>query len=131
MAFESQGRQLTPDGLPGDAIGDRGVYEWADGQLRFVSKLPSDQPVAGFVGAANETGQFYPGDHPVSDDGQRIFFTATDVGRGLYVREAGAVTRLVSASERAGDDPEAPTRRTSRPPTLRTDRWRCSRAARS
>ena len=111
VVFESNGIQLTPDGRESsDLPGAVGLYEWANGQVRFVSKLPSGEPAdQGTVGALSNDGQFYPGDHPVSDDGQRIYFTGGGIVPGpLYVREHGANTRLVSASERTGDDPQVP-----------------------
>lgn len=101
IIFDSNGQQLTPDGL------ENGLYEWADGQVRFVSKLPSGDPVDAIGGAAQGGyGQYFPGSHAVSDDGQRIYFTAgLGIPGPLYVRENGTATKAVSASERAGDDP--------------------------
>ena len=86
--------------------GQYGVYEWFDGQLRFVSSLPSGTPVArGRAGASSEvTQRQYPGDHFISDDGGRIFFTDETSPTALYVRENASTTRPVSASERTGDD---------------------------
>ena len=103
VVFHSIGRQLTPDGLATPT--GRGVYEWSDGQVRFVSKLPSGEAVEAEGGSQTNGIQYYPGDHLVSDDGSRIYFTVGG-GRGpLYVREHGSVTRPVSASLRAEDDP--------------------------
>jgi hypothetical protein len=86
------------------------VYEWIDGSLRFVSVPPPD--VASFdfstdvtAGAADRRGDGdLPGDHVISDDGRRVFFTATVPGRGphLFVRENGTTTVHVSRSELAG-----------------------------
>ena len=110
VAFDST-LQLTADG-PLD--GSRGVYEWADGQLRFVSVLPSGQPASEAAAGGNSSiglGFSHVGDHPVSDDGQRVFFTVNPEATGqglLYVREQGQVTRPVSASQRPGDDPSVP-----------------------
>ena len=72
------------------------------------------------------------GDHLISDDGRRLFFTAdtTDAADVLFVREDGAATRIVSASERPGDPPQAPRTARSGPRRARTGRWRSSRAAR-
>ncbi len=107
VVFESDGRRLTPDGLSNAGVG---VYEWANGEVRFVSKLPSGEPAdAALAGAGSLRGQFYPGDHLISEDGSRIFFTAAiGVGGPLYVREDGISTELLTASERAGDDPSLP-----------------------
>lgn len=104
-------RQLTADGPPDSQETVDAVYEWANGEVRFVSELPSGDPaqIAAGGGDERDVGQFHPGEHVISDDGQRIFFSDITLGRPgrLYVREGGSVTRLVSVSERAGDDPAA------------------------
>ena len=111
VVFETDSRQLTADGL---ATSQRGVYEWADGQVRYVSKLPSGEAVQASAGSFSNigaaAGQFYPGDHLISEDGQRIYFTVgpANANGALYVREGGATTLPVSVSERSGDDPSAP-----------------------
>ncbi len=104
VVFDVEDRKLTPDGPEtGQA-----VYEWADGQVRFVSKLPSGEPASNATaGFQSARGQFFPGDHLVSDDGQRIFFR-DGIERSLYVREQGSLTQAVSVSERTGDDPAVP-----------------------
>ncbi len=105
VVFESDdGRQLTPDGPDSG----RGVYEWADGEVRFVSKLPSGSPATqGQAGGGSSAGQFHPGEHLVSDDGRRIYFSdgSPNGQASLYVREDGTETIPVSASQRLGDDP--------------------------
>jgi DNA-binding beta-propeller fold protein YncE len=114
----SSSRRLLP-GAPPDSTPSRpgAVYEWADGSLRLASVLP---PGLSFL-AANPTafggggtilmssGNLH-GDNVISDDGRRLFFTANvqGAGRVLLVREDGAATRVVSASERPGDPPNAP-----------------------
>jgi hypothetical protein len=108
VVFTSVDRQLAPDGVPpgSGAPGGLifGVYEWVDGQVRFVSKLPSDEPSTAVAGARSTAGASqFPGDHLISDDGERIFFKA-DADQRLYVREGGAATELVSVPERAGAD---------------------------
>jgi hypothetical protein len=110
-------RQLLPDG-PSDFAGDpNALYEWVDGTLRLASVPPpgvsfSPGPpfrpfvTAGGGDAARKLGAGrLHGDNVISDDGRRVFFTATvDLGvGGLFVREDGATTRVVSASERPGD----------------------------
>ncbi len=103
VVFESLGLQLTADGA---TTTGRSVYEWTDGQLQFVSKLPSGAPADEAQGGARTSrGQFHPGEHPVSDDGGRVYFTAAGDGGPVYVREHGTTTKAVSVSERAGDDP--------------------------
>lgn len=106
VVFDSVGAQLTSDPIPDEP--NAGVYEWVDGQVRLVSKLPSGgvpPNAAGGTGTGN--GSFHPGLHVISDDGGRIYFsTPTSFEAApLYVREQGTVTRPVSVSERDGDDP--------------------------
>ena len=64
-------------------------------ELRFVSSLPSGTPVArGRAGASSEvTQRQYPGDHFISDDGGRIFFTDETSPTALYVRENASTTQ--------------------------------------
>ncbi len=100
VIFDSA-RDLTGDGSDPFTYS---VYEWANGQVRLVSKLPSGEPIVGAVGGYREgfgsTGD-YPGDNVISDDGERIFFK--DTTGALYVREHGSTTRVVSV--RVGEDP--------------------------
>jgi hypothetical protein len=68
------------------------LYEWSEGALRLVNVLPGNltaSPQASIAG----------GDHAVSSDGARIYWT--DGGR-LYLREGGERTFEVDASEGAG-----------------------------
>jgi sugar lactone lactonase YvrE len=104
IVFESNGRQLKPEGLTPDT--GKEVYVWANGEVRLVSMLPSGVPAqAAEAGAGIASGSEIPGDHLVSDDGQRIYFK-NGVGEApVYVRENGATTTLVSGSEADGDDP--------------------------
>ncbi len=107
VVFLSTGWQLTPDGVDPPSALTQSVYEWADGQVRAVSILPDGTPVGGAVGGnsgEDPLGEVYPGDHMVSDDGQRIFFRLA-FGNNLFVRESGQITRPVSETERPGDDP--------------------------
>jgi hypothetical protein len=92
-------------------IGDQ-VYEWAGGQLSPVAVLPNgkttvEEGLAAGIGDADE--EYYAGgnvENAVSADGSRVFWTARchscgDEGGGdLYVRENGATTVKVSASQR-------------------------------
>jgi hypothetical protein len=100
-------RQLLPEAPPSQFGGSvTAVYEWADGQVRYVSGVaPGFESV---VGGRSPKGLRYPGDHPVSEDGRRIFFTVNPGSTGqLFVREDGSSTTLVSGSERPGDNPSA------------------------
>jgi NHL repeat/WD40-like Beta Propeller Repeat len=102
ILFESLERQLTADGTPGP----QGVYAWTDGELRFVSVLPSGVPAQqGMAGSGTFLGQVAPGAHVMSEDGERIFFVDDS---NVYVREHDSTTRVVSASQRDGDDPTTP-----------------------
>lgn len=104
VVFDAQ-RKLTSDGPDND---NNAVYEWVDGQIRFVSKLPSGDPAPGALAGfrtAYGLSSDHPGQNVISEDGKRIFFQAASA---LYVRENGAVTRLIASSERTGDDPSRP-----------------------
>jgi WD40-like Beta Propeller Repeat len=111
ITFLSQ-YQLTSDGPTGTSAQ---LYEWAHGEVRYVPFSPAGGlfgtsaatlPIPGgrSVHTPSPLG-FFPGDHFISDDGRRIYFTAD----GLYVREDGTQTRLVSGSEVDGADPNVPT----------------------
>ena len=112
VVFGSFGRQLTAEGLPPDdplQPINQGLYEWSDGQLRFVSVLPDGTPAqfadggagTGSLSLATVSSPQYPGDHLISDDGGRIYFTVrgtqSETSGTLYVRENGATTREVGA----------------------------------
>jgi DNA-binding beta-propeller fold protein YncE len=85
------------------------VYEWVDGQVRLVSGV-APLGTEAVVGGRSTKGNRYPGDHAISEDGRRIFFTVNPGSGGqLYARTDGSSTTLVSGSERLGDDPSAPT----------------------
>jgi ribosomal protein S14 len=107
-------RRLLPDAPPDSAANTpMALYEWVDGTLRLASVLPAGMSLAsnGAVFAGGGTGSMRNGqthgDHVISEDGGRVFFTAeTTAGRGLFVREDGATTRIVSASEVPGDPPQ-------------------------
>jgi DNA-binding beta-propeller fold protein YncE len=113
-------RKLLAD-APGDVGGSsnnpNAVYEWVDGTLRLASVLPTGLTLSplnpGVIaggGSIGLRGGNLHGDHVISDDGGRLFFTAdtTQSSDVLLVRENGAETRIVSASERPGDPPQAP-----------------------
>jgi len=81
--------------------GSEDLYEFSDGRLRFASVLP-DGSVAT---TAHIFPLFMPYPHPMSEDGSRIFFSPGPAGipAPLYMREDGAVTVPISASQRAED----------------------------
>ncbi len=63
----------------------QGLYEWSDGQLRFVSVLPDGTP-----GPEAELGYFDGLANAISDDGSRVIWTKTEENsaRGhLYLRD--------------------------------------------
>jgi hypothetical protein len=102
--------------VPGAPAG--GLYEWADGALRLVSVLPDGTPapatsVIAAPPSSNSGTHNLPapnvafphgGAHAVSDDGARIFFKPSSATTPLYLREGGARTVAISASQRAGSE---------------------------
>ena len=96
----------------GATPGVANVWEWADGQLRLVNRMPDG--TASPTGGQTGTMQDYARQDPrfMSDDGSRIFFGAPPAANAatwaLYVRENGTTTKLISHSQRAGDDPTVP-----------------------
>jgi NHL repeat len=116
VVFGASRRLLQEDQLV-SASTRTAVYHWADGSLRLASVLPTDidvefAPNARVVPGAQQGRSLLPGDHLISDDGGRLYFT-TDVERSdgqvvrlqLFVRENGTNTRLVSGAEIPGQDP--------------------------
>jgi hypothetical protein len=110
VAFESVSK-LTPD-----APDDGGVkaYESVDGHLRLVGVMPNGEPAPSHPGErdsliAGENGGFLEPatSHSVSADGSRVIFEVSPE-RSLFVRENGATTIAVSASQRTVADPNGP-----------------------
>jgi hypothetical protein len=116
ILFEDTAEELIP-GVH-DATGAPYLYEWHDGQeLSLAGVLPdgsapAEGASAGPGGPAvpgypshhgGSDGQFYTQD-TISEDGSRVFFTDVETGQ-IYVREYGAVTVQVSASQRSVPDP--------------------------
>jgi hypothetical protein len=92
---------LSPEVVPGT----NNVYEYAEGQLRVVGRLPDDA-------VSSEGSSLLPGGsddargaHLVSADGSHIVFYAGGDASGdpLYMRIDGEETIPISASERAED----------------------------
>jgi NHL repeat len=105
-------------GAPDAGNSDRlvSVYEWVDGAVRLVS-VPrtgeSFNTASGTTGAGAGQDPLSEGnlrgDHVLSDDGRRVFFSARSPGGTphLWVREDGQRTRLVSGVQPPGGDPFA------------------------
>jgi hypothetical protein len=75
------------------------AYEWDHGTVRLASVLPAPEntPVKGGLGDAAAPNGVGNTDSAVSSDGSRVFFST---GTGLYAREDGVRSTLVSGSER-------------------------------
>lgn len=99
VVFTSSAR-LLPDAPP---VGVASVYEWADGELRLVSRLPDGRPAPDGA-LAGRADRFARAPRLLSRDGRRVFFTAPTFFGGIYLREGGE-TIPVSISRRTGDDP--------------------------
>jgi Tol biopolymer transport system component len=85
-----------PDGFSG------GLFEWTNGQLRYVGVLPD-----GTSAGISAVGGRYT--HVVSEDGRRIVFEDVNSGQ-VYDRIDGTSTLEVSASQRMTPDPNGPQR---------------------
>jgi WD40-like Beta Propeller Repeat len=95
---------LTPDA---GQHSHQQIYDFTEGELHLVSVLPNEtaNPSPANVGWQSETllrnGRYGTHYHAVSDDGSRIFWTATENGNTseggkIYVRIDGKETRPVS-----------------------------------
>ncbi|MGC1852542.1 MAG: hypothetical protein WA687_08905 [Solirubrobacterales bacterium] len=82
---------------PGAPSGTRSVYEWTASSLRLVSVLPGPGEVAAEKAGAGDADDNSLAD-VISDDGSRVFWT--DGAGQLYVRENGARTVKLNASQR-------------------------------
>jgi hypothetical protein len=102
FVFQFTGPPLVDDAPEGADV----AYEWADGELRLVGRDidGSPFPVSVSMGAARI------GSRSISDDGSRIYFSASSPipGGPLYLRENGTSTTLVSGSQQTGKDPTNP-----------------------
>lgn len=97
MVFHAS-KALTPDAIEGGS----NFYDYTEGEPHLVSVLPDGTAAnAESIGPGKDRLKY----NQVSPDGSRIFFVAN---QALYVREDNATTRLISASQRTGDDPTEP-----------------------
>ena len=125
--FFQSSAQLTPDAPAG---GPQSLYEWVGGAVRLVSQIPTPPATAcgaggpactASAGGGHAGGSTFAGGvagravNAVSPDGSKVIFTdsGTDAVPGqLYLRESGATTVQLSASQRtsgAGPGPLFPT----------------------
>jgi hypothetical protein len=117
VIFENEG-QLLPAAVPGRM----NLYEWNNEThvLSLAGILPAGEggaaPAEGsFAGSYESTknntaragGEVDYTQNTISTGGSRVFFTAAGSGQ-LYVRENGAETARISASQRSGPDPNGP-----------------------
>jgi hypothetical protein len=88
--------------LPGaPPVFTQGLYEWANGEIRFVGIYPDGTPAPlAYLGSGASS--FNRVNHAVSDDGRRIVWSD---GSKLYDRIDGTDTVELSASQRAILDP--------------------------
>jgi hypothetical protein len=78
------------------------VYEFANGELRIVNRLPDGTVEP--TGARAESVGAVPYAHAISEDGSRVFFTGGATGaKPLYLRSDGTTTVPISASEKSGE----------------------------
>ncbi len=125
LIFESEGPALTPDAV----AGKDNLYGLDHGALSLLARVPAGSatscddeagpscepaPEGSFAGpyywksgTPDDTGGARAGlytQNTLSRDGSKAFFTAAGSGR-LYMRERGAKTTWVSASQRGAPDP--------------------------
>jgi hypothetical protein len=100
----------APDAEHGGVAED--LYDWAGGAVRLVTILPGGESVWGLLANSSESGSFPSSatwTHPVSANGERVFFRAggtigsvgsieepkeTYVGGGLFLRENAMKPRI-------------------------------------
>jgi hypothetical protein len=77
--------------------GETDLYEWSEGQLHLINVLPGNNAAApnAVIGSGDllrvEGGEHSDYDHAISDDGNRVFWSALPSGQ-VYVREVGTET---------------------------------------
>lgn len=98
--------------VAGVTPGTSNVYQWDDGELSILSIMPNGLPAPEGAYLARALNGARQDQRWTSADGSRAFFFALDAAVGsagsIYVREGGTTTRLVSYSQRTGDDPTQP-----------------------
>ena len=94
----------------GEGAFSEGLFEWTNGELRNVAVLPDGTEVEGAILGDRRSTLASGGENLISADGSRLFFTVLGGAppAGLYARDNGTHTTLISGSERAGDDPTTP-----------------------
>lgn len=94
----------------GEGVFSKGLFEWTNGGLKNVAVLPDGTEVEGAILGDRRSALTSGGENLISTDGSRLFFTVTGGAppAGLYARDEGTHTTLISGSERAGDDPTIP-----------------------
>lgn len=100
---------IPPGSLPGEES-EALLEHTPSGDVVEVGILPGGTAIAANIGSGHGRIRF-AGFNPISADGSRVFFTPdlpNSSTKTLYVREHGTSTTLISASERAGDDPLVP-----------------------
>jgi hypothetical protein len=116
QVYES-GEELL-SGVPAPPIGTAHIYEWFDGSLRLVDRLPGTNAIppkgavvgAGGISVGNGTGNTR---HAISRDGSHIVFSSPAEGQSttaeptqIYVRVDGTHTVQASASQCTRTAPE-------------------------
>jgi hypothetical protein len=83
--------------IPGIQTDEANAYDYTDGELRVINRAPGTNALMAEGGTVRA----------MSADGRRIFFTSGTANgfQALYVRIDGTTTRLISRSQRPGDDP--------------------------
>jgi hypothetical protein len=116
LVYYSATNQTDPPDSPAEGDFPK-LYEWNEGSLRLVSKDVNDVPLttsSNLASVYHETGSSAFSSNAISRDGNRIYFqnlaTTSGISGGcltaacdLYMREGGAVTHAVSASECTDD----------------------------
>lgn len=117
VLFESTAN-LTPEAT-GLGPGTR-LYEWVDGAVHMVGRLPASEGGAPTVAQAGRGGKNNYTPHVISADGSRVVFTAAPFklsgqGGNLYLREDGPTSDplddtifKLNRSEKEGGDPHGP-----------------------
>lgn len=93
----------SPVALTPGASANGNIYDFTNGELKLVSTLPNGTAATQVQAGLNSGGKLRRLFNMVSEDGSRVFFVGD--GSAVYLHEEGKPTRIVSASQRTGDDP--------------------------